>query len=53
LANCPQTSSSVSRPARLGRRISQRRLLVPIIVVVVVMIFVLPYLTGVLGPGSH
>jgi hypothetical protein len=30
-----------------------RRLLVPAIVVVVVMIFVLLHLTGVLGPGSH
>jgi hypothetical protein len=29
------------------------RLLVPIMVVVVVMIFVLLHLTGVLGPGSH
>jgi hypothetical protein len=30
-----------------------RRLLVPVIVVVVVTIFVLLHLTGVLGPGSH
>ena len=30
-----------------------RRLLVPSIVVVVVLIFVLLHLTGVLGPGSH
>jgi hypothetical protein len=30
-----------------------RRLLVPVIVVLVVTIFVLLHLTGVLGPGSH
>ncbi len=30
-----------------------RRLLVPVIVAVVVMIFVLLHLSGVLGPGSH
>ncbi|MHB8659604.1 MAG: hypothetical protein ACYC91_16965 [Solirubrobacteraceae bacterium] len=30
-----------------------RRLLVPVFVVVVVIIFVSLHLTGVLGPGSH
>jgi hypothetical protein len=32
---------------------SGRRLMVPIIVVAVVVVFVLIHLAGVLGPGSH